>query len=194
MKVMMHHPQCRQFDVAKLYSCLVAVGVQRGPADAYLGARDQLHDGLTIDQRLAAPVLGDEAEGLMLDLASVDSARQDLWTKDVYNSAGQLTDAYQTDGAADYNASGTSATFAQATTITDDIVLNQQDMTYDLDGNVLETINKDRFNTDAISGSSVYGALGDKGGTGGPAARVSYVFDYYDAADRATEQDDYGTN
>ena len=50
---------------------------------------------------------------------------------------------------------------------------------YDGDGNVIETVKSDRFNTDATTAT---GALGTP--TTGVNARVSYAASYFDAADR----------
>ena len=62
--------QLREFRVADFDSGVIGVGVQLG-ADGQAGFRrraaDQIDDRLMAEQRLAAPVLGDEAEETMLD-------------------------------------------------------------------------------------------------------------------------------
>ena len=88
---------------------------------------------------------------------------------------------YQTDGG------GTS--YATASSVSSDLVLSQTQNVYDGDGDVTETITKDRFNTDSGTG---YGALGTA--TTGIEARVSYSGNYYDDGDRLIASVDVGTN
>jgi len=103
-----------------------------------------------------------------------------LVTKTQFDGAGREIERYTTDGA-----SGTS--WANASSVASDNVLNQVDTQYDADGNVILTINRDRFHNE-----TTLGALGNP--TTAPLARVSYVADYYDAANRLTATVDVGTN
>ena len=88
-----------------------------------------------------------------------------LWTKDVYDGAGDLTYEYTTDGAG-----GTS--WADATSVANDNVLEQTQYVYDADGNVIETIDKQRLDT-----ASGTGALGTD--TSGVTAQVYYTRDLF---------------
>ncbi|MDB5306429.1 MAG: hypothetical protein JWO38_631, partial [Gemmataceae bacterium] len=108
------------------------------------------------------------------------SAPGGLWTKTAYDGAGRTTTSYTTDGAG-----GT--TYAAAGSVSSDHVLTQTEMTYDADGNPIETITRDRFNT-----ATGTGALGTP--TTGVNARVSYSASYYDAANRPVASVNVGTN
>ena len=116
-------------------------------------------------------------------------------TKYTFNGAGWETASYVTDGGQLNNASnvsiGSSNAYSSATSVSGDIVLTQAQNSYDNDGNVIETISKDRLSTDGTSNSST-GALGTS--TTGVNARVSYSASYYDAADRDIEDVNVGTN
>jgi RHS repeat-associated protein len=101
-------------------------------------------------------------------------------TKDQYDGAGRVTVTYTTDGA-----SGSSWTAAAS--VTGDNVLQQVEYTYDIDGNVILTITRQRNHDESATGS-----LGNA--TTSPKARVSYVAAYYDAANRLTATVDVGTN
>ena len=101
-----------------------------------------------------------------------------LWTKTLYDGAGRVTSAYQTDGV--------NATYYGASTLYGDVVLSQTAYAYDGDGNVTGTVTADRLPPDSPT------ATGVLGGTG-PAARVSYVGMFYDPADRPVASIDYGT-
>jgi len=103
-----------------------------------------------------------------------------LVTKDTYDGAGRKTAEYTTDGAG-----GTS--YAAASSVASDDVLTQTVYTYDGNGNVLEAVTSDRF--DSATGT---GALGTP--TTGVNARVSYVAYYYDLADRRIASVNVGTN
>jgi YD repeat-containing protein len=105
-----------------------------------------------------------------------------LWTKYTYDGAGRHVMEYQTDG-------GSGTSYTEAGELTDDVVLSQTQTKYDGDGNVIETITSERFNTDSTSS---YGALGTP--TSGVHARVYYTADYYDQADRLIASVDVGTN
>ncbi len=111
-----------------------------------------------------------------------ESAPGGLWTKDVYDGAGREVMKYQTDG-------GSGTSYSDASTVSGDIVLTQTQTVYDGDGNVIETITRDRFNTDSDSST---GALGCP--DYGIGARVYYSANYYDLADRLVASVDVGTN
>ncbi len=78
--------QLSEFRVADFDSGVVGIGVQLG-ADKQAGFRrraaDQIDDRLMAEQRLAAPVLGDEAEETMLDLVPFARARREVAHADV---------------------------------------------------------------------------------------------------------------
>jgi len=103
-----------------------------------------------------------------------------LVTKDTYDGTGRKTAEYQTDGAG-----GTS--YAAASSVASDNVLTQILYTYDGNGNLIEAVTSDRF--DSATGT---GALGTP--ATGVNARVSYVAYYYDLADRRVATVDVGTN
>lgn len=103
-----------------------------------------------------------------------------LVQKMVYDGAGRQSVTYTTDGA-----SGTD--WAAANTVSGDIVLSQQEMQYDADGNTILTVDRERFHDETATG-----ALGDV--TTGPLARVYYAAYYYDAANRLTDSVNVGTN
>jgi RHS repeat-associated protein len=103
-----------------------------------------------------------------------------LVDKTVYDSAGRPVTEYVSDGGGD-------STWADAGNVTGDNVLSQVETTYDANGNVTLTTDRERFHDETATG-----ALGTP--TTGPKARVSYVAAYYDAADRLTAQVDVGTN
>ena len=67
--------------VGHLGALLVGVFVQpalRRQAGLRRGAGDQLHDDLVREQRLAAPVLGDEGEQAVLDAVPLAGARRQV--------------------------------------------------------------------------------------------------------------------
>jgi YD repeat-containing protein len=103
-----------------------------------------------------------------------------LWTKSVYDGAGRDVMDYSTDGS-----SGTS--WAGASSVANDTVLEQTQTVYDGDGNVVETIDSQRFHN-----ATGTGPLGTP--TSGIGARVYYAAEYYDNADRLTADVDAGTN
>jgi RHS repeat-associated protein len=103
-----------------------------------------------------------------------------LWSKQQFDGAGRLTITYSTDGAG-----GT--TWAAAVTTANDTVLEQGEQQYDADGNTIETIDRQRF--DSAIGT---GPLGSP--SSGIGARVYYTASYYDAADRLTASVNVGTN
>jgi YD repeat-containing protein len=103
-----------------------------------------------------------------------------LVTKDSYDGAGRVTVVYSTDGGGD-------SSWSDAGTVTGDAVLEQVEYTYDADGNVLLTTTRQRNHDETATG-----ALGNP--TTAPKARVSYLADYYDLANRLTAEVDVGTN
>jgi len=109
-----------------------------------------------------------------------ESAPGGLVTKTVYDGAGRVSDVYTTDGSG-----GT--TWSEASSETGDNVLEQVDYTLDADGNVILTTTRERDHN-----STATGPLGNP--TTSPEARVYYVADYYDAANRLTAEADVGTN
>jgi RHS repeat-associated protein len=110
------------------------------------------------------------------------SAPGGLWTKDVYDGAGRPVMTSVTDGAG-----GTS--WAAASSVANDVVLQQTQTAYDGDGNAIKTIDRQRF--DDATGT---GMLGDPSTTIAPKARVYFTASYYDAADRLMASVNVGTN
>jgi RHS repeat-associated protein len=129
-------------------------------------------------------------------------------TKNVYNGVGELVDVYVTDGGAVNNGGSTVLTYAAAESVSNDVVISQTAYGYNGDGNLIETVHAQRFNTDPILGTSAEGALftdtvnADGSLTVTPAsntnsslgARIYYSATYYDAADRQIATVNAGTN
>jgi len=111
-----------------------------------------------------------------------------LATKDVYDGAGRLTTQYITDGGAVNNSNTPQKDWTDASSVSNDVVLTENDYTYDSDGNVTLTTQRLRFDNDSTSSK---GALGSP--SSGIGARVYYTADYYDAADRLTDDVNVGT-
>jgi RHS repeat-associated protein len=111
-----------------------------------------------------------------------------LWTKNLYDGAGRDIETYTDDGGV---LAGATINWTNANSVTNDVVLSQDDMTYDGDGNVIETADHERLAGDSQTAA---GPLGNAAGTGGPAADVYYETMYYDNADRATASVNVGTN
>jgi RHS repeat-associated protein len=103
-----------------------------------------------------------------------------LVTKRAYDGAGRLTTVYTTDGGGD-------SSWSDAGNVTGDAVLEQVEYTLDADGNVILTTTRQRNHDETATG-----ALGNP--TTSPKARVYYLADYYDAANRLTAEVDVGTN
>jgi RHS repeat-associated protein len=98
----------------------------------------------------------------------------------VYDGVGRKTDEY------DVLPSDVTGTAGLAGST----VLQQTDLTYDANSNVILTVTKQRF--DDQTGSQV-GALGNPASTGTtPKARVSYVEDFYDNLDRLSAEANLG--
>ncbi|QJW98452.1 RHS repeat-associated core domain-containing protein [Frigoriglobus tundricola] len=103
-----------------------------------------------------------------------------LVTKDTVDGVGRTTAEYTTDGAG-----GTG--YAAASSVASDTVLSQTLYTYDSNGNLVEAVSSDRFDT-----ATGTGALGTP--TTGIAARVSYMAYYFDLANRLVASVNVGTN
>jgi len=103
-----------------------------------------------------------------------------LVTKDSYDGAGRVTVEYTTDG-------GGGTSYTAANYVSNDTVLEQKEFTYDANGNVIETVDRQRF--DNATGTGVLGTP-----TSGIGARVSYMGYYYDLAGRQIASVDVGTN
>ncbi len=73
--------------------------------------------------------------------------------------------------------------------ISDDVILEQVEFSYDSAGNVVETVVRRRYHN---APDSQTGPLEDPATT--PTARVSYVASYPDALGRVIATADYGTN
>ena len=99
-----------------------------------------------------------------------------------YDGAGRLTTSFTLGNVP-------SATWANATSLTASLILEQTEYTYDAASNVILTTNRERFHDAA---TSLLGALGAP--TSGIRARVSFAASYYDAADRLTASVNVGTN
>jgi YD repeat-containing protein len=112
-----------------------------------------------------------------------------LVTKDVYDGSDRVTTEYTTDGGAVNNSGTQRKSWSDAGLISNDLVLTQSEFTYDADGNVILTVLRDRFDNDSTSST---GSLGSP--SSGVGARDSYVADYYDHADRLTDEANVGTN
>ena len=131
-----------------------------------------------------------------------------LVTKNVYNGVNELVDTFTTDGGAVNNGGLPILTYAAAGSVANDVVVNQTAYGYDGDGNLIETVHAQRFNTDPITGTGAEGALfTDTVNSDGslnvtPAsnsnsslgARIYYSATYYDAADREIATVNAGTN
>jgi RHS repeat-associated protein len=117
-----------------------------------------------------------DPRGYVIESAAPDGSV----TKNSYDGAGRLTATYTTDG-------GGGTSYAAASSVSNDTVLEQTLNTYDGDGNRTLSTTSQRF--DNATGT---GALGSP--TSGIGARVSYVANYYDAADRLIATVDVGTN
>src|SRR5439155_7123199 len=102
-------------------------------------------------------------------------------TKTTYDGAGRPTAIYQTDAYLD-------SSWSNATTVSsNNNVLTESQTTYDSNGNAILVTSMDRFHNETTGGP-----LGNP--TTHPYARVSYVANYYDAANRPTDSVDVGTN
>jgi YD repeat-containing protein len=117
-------------------------------------------------------------------------------TKYTYDGADRNTGVYITDGGQlnnSFNVNiGNAAAYFFAGNVSGDDVLSQTLYVYDGDGNIIETIESDRFGTDS---TSAYGPLHNTANTStGAYARVSYTASFYDHADRDVADVNVGTN
>ena len=103
-----------------------------------------------------------------------------LWTKTKFDGAGRPTFVYITDGAG-----GT--TYAEASSVASDNVLEQDETQYDADSNPILQITRQRFDNETTTG-----ALANP--TTAPKARVYYVASYYDSASRLIATANAGTD
>jgi RHS repeat-associated protein len=103
-----------------------------------------------------------------------------LVSKAAYDGAGRATKTYTTDGGGD-------TAWSDAGNVTGDAVLEQQETTYDANSNVILVTLRQRFHDETATG-----ALGDPSTS--PKARVSYMANYFDLADRLTDTVNVGTN
>ncbi len=97
-------------------------------------------------------------------------------TKTTYDGANRPTITYTTDGGYDALPGQTG---------------NQVETTYDGNGNTTLVTTRQRFHDNPPTAQGVDGALKDPNTV--PKARVSFVADFYDAADRLVNQEDLGT-
>jgi RHS repeat-associated protein len=120
-----------------------------------------------------------------------ESAPGGLVTKHQFDGAGRDVKDSTTDGGAVNSAA---ATWANAGTTTNDVVLEQVLNTYDPDSNLTESIDRQRFDSDPTDAAS--GGAGDLAGPSGGnlASRDYYTANYYDAADRLIDAVNVGTN
>lgn len=110
--------------------------------------------------------------------------------KYVYDGAGRLTKQSMSEGGILANPT-TWNTWSNASTGTNDVIVQQMENKYDADSNVILTTTRQRFHDDATNGAGL-GSLGDR--TTNAKARVSYQAFFYDAANRLTDSVDVGTN
>ena len=109
-------------------------------------------------------------------------AGSSLYTKTTFDSLNRPTVQYR-----GYNLSGTS--YADAFSVTDDVVLQQVELTFDDASNVVQTTTRERYHN---APNTQTGPLQDRGTT--PKARVTSIADYPDALGRLQASANYGTN
>jgi YD repeat-containing protein len=107
-----------------------------------------------------------------------DSEPGGLVMKYQFDGAGRQIESYTTDGAG-----GTS--WSAASSVSSDNVLEQTDTTYDSDGNVILTAQRERDHNDTAAG-----ALGNV--TTSPEARIYYTASYFDAVNRIVDSVNVG--
>ncbi len=108
----------------------------------------------------------------------------------MYDGADRPTTVYTTDGGYD-TAPGQSGTWMDAGNTLGDNVLTQVETNYDSDSNAILVTTRQRFHDNPLTAQGVGGDLKDPNTL--PKARVSYMAGYFDAADRLTDQVDFGT-
>jgi RHS repeat-associated protein len=112
-----------------------------------------------------------------------------LWSKYVIDGAGRVIKQYSSDGGA-LNVGTNAGTWSNAGNVTNDVVVQQVENTYDNNGNATLVTTRDRFHDAATNGAGL-GDLRDP--SNNPKARVSFQAYYYDAANRTTDALDVGT-
>ena len=108
-------------------------------------------------------------------------AGSQLFTKTSYDSLGRPI--------VRYSAYGTDSTYADASSVANNVVVEQTETSYDANGNTIQVNNRQRFHN-ATAGQT--GPLQDPATT--PKARVTYVALYADAIGRNVNTANYGTN
>jgi RHS repeat-associated protein len=114
------------------------------------------------------------------DMVVKSSMSEGLVTKNEYDGARRLTKVFTTDGGGD-------SSWSDAFTVINDNVLQQVEYGYDAKHNVQLITTRERFHDETGTGT-----LGTPGS--GVKARVSYVANFYDKANRLTDRVDVGTN
>lgn len=109
-------------------------------------------------------------------------AGSDLFTKTTYDSLGRVTKRYS-----GYDTDETS--YADAGSVTDDVIMEQSESDYDAAGNVIESRNRHRYHN---APATQTGELKSPSVT--PNARVTYSASYPDAIGRTVATANYGTN
>ncbi|MGC4033603.1 MAG: RHS repeat-associated core domain-containing protein [Tepidisphaeraceae bacterium] len=103
-------------------------------------------------------------------------------SKYAYDGAGRVVKTYVADSSGD-------SSYTDALNVTGDRVYEQYESTYDANGNVILSANRQRFHDTTSTGE-----LGEeKGSAGKTKARVYYTENFYDAADRLTDSVNLGT-
>ena len=111
--------------------------------------------------------------------------------KVVYDGVSRQIKQYTTDGGGDV-APGVSGTWATAGNVTDDIVLEQVETTYDKDDNAILITTKERWHNAEGTGDLQPGlSIVD---TSHANARVSFVANWFDEANRMITTVNYGNN
>jgi len=105
-----------------------------------------------------------------------------LIIKSTYDGLNRLSIQYASDG-------GSDSGYGDADDVSGDKVLAQLESTYDLSGNTLMLLSRQRFHDETDTG-----ALEEESGSSTVKARVSYHTFYYDLADRLVKDVDVGTN
>jgi RHS repeat-associated protein len=104
------------------------------------------------------------------------------WTKTAYDGADRATAVYTTDGGV---VNGATPGYAEASSVTNDVVLSETDTTYDNDGNAIETVESARLPTASTTATGTLTSAD---------ARISYGGSWFDAADRDIADENVGTN
>ncbi len=163
----------------------LAPGSQRShDSRTYFDERGRVYEQRTYSVNPTTGVLGDyltsnawyDARGLTIKSAAPGG----LVTKHACDGAGRRTLTSLTDGGGD-------SSYADASTVTGDIVLEEHHTEYDAAGNAILSTTKQRHHDATGTGS-----LGDA--NGGVPARVSYAAAYHDALNRPTDSVNVGTN